>query len=167
VNGPGNSPDYVDDSIEVPCTIDAPLDQNHRVARDCVIGPLVTVEGFLLNAEAARAYQEMRTAAARDGITLFIVSAYRPFDVQWQLYWAEVAKYGPDQNTSAKPGHSEHQLGTTVDLNDLSEEFGDTPAGRWLQENGWLFGFRLSYPRGQEDQTGYAYEPWHWRYWGR
>lgn len=161
---PGPVPDYVDDSTEVPCTIDAPLDMNHRVSRDCVIGPLVNVEGFLLNADAAEAYAAMRDAAAEDGITLFIVSAYRSFETQWQLYWAEVSNYGPDQNTSAKPGHSEHQLGTTVDLNELSEAFGDSPAGQWLQQNAHRFGFRMSYPRGNEQ--GYAYEPWHWRWWG-
>jgi D-alanyl-D-alanine carboxypeptidase len=157
-------PGYVDNSPEVPCTIGAPLGQNARVARDCVIGPLVAVEGYLLNDGAAAAYEEMKAAAAADGIDIFIVSGYRDFDTQMQLYLAEVAAYGPDQNTTAKPGHSEHQLGTTVDLNDLSQEFGSTPAGIWLQQNAGRFGFQMSYPPG--NAAGYAYEPWHWRWWG-
>jgi D-alanyl-D-alanine carboxypeptidase len=165
-DGGSSGPDYVDNSPEVACSVGAPLGQNARVARDCVIGPLVSVEGYLLNADAAAAYEAMRDAAAADGITLFIVSAYRDFDTQYYLYQQEVAQHGPDQNTSAKPGHSEHQLGTTVDLNDLSQSFGSTPEGLWLQENAGRFGFRMSFPAGMEAQTGYAYEPWHWRWWG-
>ena len=166
-DGNGGGFEFVDNSPEVPCTIGAPLSQNTRVARDCVVGPLVNVEGFLLNDQAAAAYEDMKAAAAADGITLYLVSAYRDYDTQMQLYLAEVAAYGPDQNTSAKPGHSEHQLGTTVDLNDLSQSFGDSPEGLWLQQNAGSFGFQMSYPAGAEGSTGYAYEPWHWRFWGR
>jgi D-alanyl-D-alanine carboxypeptidase len=32
--------------------------------------------------------------------------------------------------------------------------------------NAHLYGFALSYPAGAEPVTGYAYEPWHWRYIG-
>jgi D-alanyl-D-alanine carboxypeptidase len=73
---------------------------------------------------------------------------------------------------SARPGHSEHQLGTTADISNadvgyrLTEEFGETPAGRWLAENAWRYGFVLSYPEGAEAVTGYKYEPWHFRWVG-
>ena len=162
----GGGGGFVDNSPEVPCSISAPLSQNARVAQDCAITPLVNVEGFLLYEGAAAAYQEMKEAAAADGITLFIISGYRDYNTQMQLYLQEVAMYGEDQNTSAKPGHSEHQLGTTVDLNSLSQDFGETPEGQWLQQNAASFGFRMSYPAGMEAATGYAYEPWHWRWWG-
>jgi D-alanyl-D-alanine carboxypeptidase len=155
-----------DPATLVPCGLLAPVDQNHRVARDCVVGPLVNVEGFSLNADAADAYADMKEAAAKDGVTIFIISGYRDFATQKVLYDQEVAAYGPDQKTSAKPGHSEHQLGTTVDLNELSGAFGDSPAGKWLVANAHRFGFCMSYPAGLEGQTGYAYEPWHWRYLG-
>ena len=75
-------------------------------------------------------------------------------------------------STSARPGHSEHQLGTTADLTSanvgfqLSEGFGDTPEGAWVRENSWKYGFIISYPAGTEGITGYAYEPWHIRYVG-
>ena len=32
--------------------------------------------------------------------------------------------------------------------------------------NAHLYGFALSYPACCEAITGYAYEPWHWRYIG-
>ncbi len=30
----------------------------------------------------------------------------------------------------------------------------------------WKYGFVLAYPRGKEEQTGYQWEPWHYRYVG-
>ncbi len=162
---PPATPDE-DRSTVVGCGLLAPVDQTHRVARDCVAGGLTNVEGFSLVVEAASAYQRMAADASKDGITIFIISGYRTFETQAELYRSEVAQFGPNQNTSAKPGHSEHQLGTTVDLNELSGGFGSSPAGRWLAQNSTKYGFVLSYPAGREAQTGYAYEPWHFRYVG-
>ena len=74
---------------------------------------------------------------------------------------------------SARPGHSEHQMGTTMDItspsvgNDLVSAFGDTPEGKWLAANAHTFGFVMSYPPGKEATTGYIYEPWHFRYVGK
>ena len=41
------------------------------------------------------------------------------------------------------------------------------PAGDWMMDNAWNYGFVLSYPKGSQDLTCYAYEPWHYRYVGR
>ena len=73
---------------------------------------------------------------------------------------------------TARPGHSEHHLGTTVDFRpigetDVDQSFGDTPTGQWLEQHSWEYGFLLSYPRGKESVTCYKYEPWHFRYVGR
>ncbi|GIW08792.1 MAG: hypothetical protein KatS3mg060_3597 [Dehalococcoidia bacterium] len=67
---------------------------------------------------------------------------------------------------SAKPGHSEHQLGTAIDFAsaengyELDESFANTREGKWLLANATRYGFVLSYPAGAESITGYAYEPW-------
>lgn len=118
----------------------------------------------------------LREAAAQAGVPLEVQSAYRSFAYQQRTfaYWVERQGYDAALSTSARAGHSEHQLGTTVDLRaaggaapwDL-EDFGATPTGRWLGENAWRFGFVLSYPEGAEDRSCYAYEPWHWRWVGR
>ena len=73
---------------------------------------------------------------------------------------------------SARPGHSEHQLGTTLDFSvgpgvPLTTKFGDSPSGKWLARNGWKYGFIMSYPEGKRSASCYGYEPWHWRYFGR
>ena len=69
------------------------------------------------------------------------------------------------------PGSSEHQVGLAIDIitdgySSLDEGFGNTPAGKWLANNSYKYGFILRYPNGKENETGCAYEPWHIRYVG-
>lgn len=132
-------------------------------------GPLVVNrEGMLLERRAAEALAEMAEAAAVAGITLDVSSAYRSYDYQKGLFDRHVAQLGMEEasRVSARPGHSQHQLGTAVDFGSITLAFGDTPAGKWLAREAWRFGFSLSYPEGAEEITGYSYEPWHFRYIG-
>ena len=116
----------------------------------------------------------MRDAWERDGIDLRIRSAYRSYATQQETFAYWVSFLGEEQarRESAEPGHSEHQLGTTMDFADpyngweLIESFADSPSGLWLAEHAHEYGFALSYPREQEAITGYIFEPWHYRYLG-
>jgi zinc D-Ala-D-Ala carboxypeptidase len=111
----------------------------------------------------------MVEAARIAGIELVASSAYRTYDYQAMLYARNVAELGEEAaaRESAKPGTSQHQLGTAIDFGSITDEFAFTPAGKWLLEHAWQFGFSLSYPDGYEDLTGYRYESWHYRYLGR
>jgi D-alanyl-D-alanine carboxypeptidase len=108
------------------------------------------------------------------GHDVYVRSAYRSYAEQERTfaYWLSALGEAEARRVSAEPGHSEHQLGTAADLTsadtgyDLNEAFGETSAGRWLAENAYRYGFALSYPAGTEAVTGYAYEPWHYRYIG-
>lgn len=130
--------------------------------------------GLLLRAEAGDALSRMLSAAEAEGHEIRVRSAYRSYAEQERTfaYWVSALGETEARRVSAEAGHSEHQLGTTADLTnadagyDLTEAFGDTPGGRWLAANGHLYGFALSYPAGAEAVTGYAYEPWHYRYIG-
>lgn len=110
--------------------------------------------------------------ADEDDAPLTLVSGYRTYEYQESLYDEELEADGADASeTTARPGHSEHQLGTTVDLltpgmDELSSDFGDTDAGQWLSEHAPDYGFVVSYPAGAQDTTCYDYEPWHIRYVG-
>lgn len=42
----------------------------------------------------------------------------------------------------------------------------DYADGKWINEHCSDYGFILRYPKGKTDITGYAYEPWHFRYVG-
>ena len=127
-----------------------------------------------LRAEAKTALERMLSDAYAQGHDIYARSAYRSYAEQERTfaYWVSVLGEAEARRVSAEAGHSEHQLGTTVDLTtpdvgyDLTEAFGETPAGRWLADNAHIYGFALSYPAGAEAVTGYAYEPWHFRYVG-
>lgn len=111
----------------------------------------------------------MVAAAREEGIELPISSTYRSYDYQAWLfdYWVEELGLEEAERSSARPGTSQHQLGTTVDFGSITNAFAETEAGRWLAENAHRFGFSLSYPDGYEELTGYKYESWHFRYIGR
>lgn len=135
----------------------------------------LAVGGQMLRREAADALEEWLTAADEAGFDIKVLSGYRSYDEQVATfqYWAEKLGEAEAERSSARPGHSEHQLGTTVDLTtaavgwDLVEGFGDTEEGRWLAATAADYGFVMSYPKDAEPITGYEYEPWHFRYVGR
>jgi D-alanyl-D-alanine carboxypeptidase len=100
-------------------------------------------------------------AARKEGVDLAVESAYRSYDAQERTFDSLVAAYGREfaLESAARPGHSEHQLGTTLDF-----DGGDA----WLNENAWRFGFVLSYPADRSpERTCYKAESWHYRYFGR
>jgi len=117
---------------------------------------------------------QMFDAAAKDGHSLVIGSAYRSYATQEQLFASYVAAsgYALADKYSAHAGHSEHQTGLAVDISTTSQKcyleecFTDTSDGEWLAANGYKFGFTLRYPQGKEAITGYNFEPWHYRYVG-
>ncbi|MBN2545559.1 MAG: DUF2817 domain-containing protein [Spirochaetes bacterium] len=111
---------------------------------------------------------EMMKTAKNENINLFIISGYRSFDKQKDIYenWIKTLGEQEANRVSASPGASQHQLGTTIDFNSLDFNFAETKEGKWLANNSYKFGFILSYPQGREEITGYRYEPWHYRYIG-
>jgi D-alanyl-D-alanine carboxypeptidase len=114
----------------------------------------------------------MAAAARKNGTPLGNVSAYRSYRTQKALFNSYVDGYGFKRaiTFSARPGHSEHQLGLVIDFADagrsdfVSEQAG---AGKWLAKNAWKYGWLMSYPKGKSDAVCYSYEPWHYRYFGR
>lgn len=126
-----------------------------------------------LREPAARAAESLIAAAAEAGHSVRIISAYRDYDTQVALYNSYVARDGQAaaDTYSARPGHSEHQTGLVIDLDDhgdcyLAACFGETPAGTWLAEHASAYGFLVRYPAGKEAVTGFTPEPWHFRYVG-
>ncbi len=116
----------------------------------------------------------LAAAARRAGKPLAVRSAQRTYSYQAALFASYVRRYGYTHAArfSARPGHSEHQMGTTLDFTTapsvpLKTAFGESPSGKWLARNGWRYGFIMSYPEGKQKVSCYSYEPWHWRYFGR
>jgi zinc D-Ala-D-Ala carboxypeptidase len=158
------------------------LDTTHRLSDDAVPRDLVSVAdagfsgGHLVRAVVIDDLAAMRRAAADAGLELALQSAFRSFAYQRQVHAGWVAALGAEgaRRVSARPGHSEHQLGTAIDLRGASgpapwdlEDWAATPEGAWVAANAHRFGFVMSYPAESEDVTCYAYEPWHYRWLGR
>ncbi len=124
---------------------------------------------------AGEALEELFRAAMKEDIELFGVSGYRSYDRQNSIYSYNVSTRGVEETdkVSARPGHSEHQSGLTIDVSsssagfDLVQSFGSTDEGIWLANNCHKYGFIIRYPYGKENITGYSYEPWHIRYIGK
>jgi D-alanyl-D-alanine carboxypeptidase len=151
-----------------------------------------------LRREAATALHHLLDQMRVEGMPGRVESAFRGFGTQCWVFasWARQAHAGFCEATtqSALPGHSQHQLGTTVDMftSDWASHgavfrdgFGCTPGGKWLDENAWRYGFAVSYPIDPDDRkdgsrclarwdrpvpidpkTGYKHEPWHLRFLG-
>jgi zinc D-Ala-D-Ala carboxypeptidase len=118
----------------------------------------------------------MARAAKTAGARLAVESAYRSYTTQRSTfaYWVRVGGYAEALRTSARAGHSEHQLGTTIDFKSSGGrapwyyvDWATTKAGKWLKANAWKYGFIMSYPKGKTAVTCYSYEPWHYRYVGK
>ncbi len=122
---------------------------------------------------------KMIDKAKLDGIDLKVISGFRSIKTQESLFnlytniemrknrkLSQVQAEEIVNTYSARPGHSEHQLGTTVDLG--SKENGYTFEMRanlkyveWIERHAKDFNFRISYGK---DNREYQYEPWHIRW---
>lgn len=118
--------------------------------------------------EAYEPLKQMINDAKKEGLKLYVISSFREYSTQKYLFNKYKNNHGIDYalKYSAKPGHSEHELGLAVDLNTTQEKFKKTKEYKWLKDNAYKYGFIERYPEKKEFITGFAYEPWHYRYLG-
>jgi D-alanyl-D-alanine carboxypeptidase len=151
------------------------VDKRHALASDYVPPDLVALKAYglrvtrrdlLLRKAVMPAVMDMVRAALADGVTITFSSTYRSYEYQSSVFEREVKAFGREtaERESARPGFSQHQLGTAVDFGSISDGYESTTEGRWVTAHAWEYGFTLSYPRGVEGVTGYRYESWHFRY---
>lgn len=164
---------------------------NHTLSADDVPADLIQIPAAYVAAnyytlyvsqETFNAYLKLLAAmqAELGSSRMHIISAYRSYARQAELYNAAVRSYMAAGNTSERarvlalnttqtPGNSEHQLGNSIDVsndNTTDHNYLQTPEGAWLAENAHKYGFVIRYPADKEDITRIAYEPWHIRYVG-
>jgi D-alanyl-D-alanine carboxypeptidase len=162
------------------------IDKQHKMVDDYEVTDLVDIKNDLqlyanvadlkIKREAGLALKQMVLDLQREtGKTLTILSGYRSHNNQVRTYSSNVRSYGQEEadTFSARPGFSEHHLGTVVDFYSpdtgdviFSEEFDNTVAGQWLLSHAVNYGFVQTYPRGVEHLTGYQFEPWQYRFIG-
>ncbi|WP_454294420.1 D-alanyl-D-alanine carboxypeptidase family protein [Salana multivorans] len=118
--------------------------------------------------ELVAAFDTMVAGAQADGIALWIGSGFRSYADQTVIYDDYVARHGTERadTFSARPGHSEHQSGLAINVNQVHRGFSGTAAAAWVAEHAHEYGFVVRYPEGKEGVTGYGHESWHLRYLG-
>ncbi|SSY80428.1 D-alanyl-D-alanine carboxypeptidase [Alysiella crassa] len=116
--------------------------------------------------------ERMILAARKDGVNLRVISAFRSYNHQknlWQRKWQQTS--GNDKTRlqavlrySSPPAFSRHHWGSDVDLNSLKPSYWASADGkktlRWLQKNARKFGFCQVYSQGRK--KGHDEEVWHW-----
>ena len=154
------------------------VDKEHALDSNYVPSDLVLLakgsyvlnkSNLYLQKDAALSLEEMSAAAKTADLTLVISSTYRSYSYQGEVYSRNANQMGRQaaDRVSARPGHSQHQLGLVVDFGSITNAFASTGEGIWLAANASHFGWSLSYPQGMEKITGYSWESWHYRYVGR
>ncbi|HEX2090572.1 MAG TPA: M15 family metallopeptidase [Actinomycetota bacterium] len=155
------------------------LDTAYALPRDYSPPDLVSAEHagfsgpFLVRALVIEDLAALRAAAEAAGNPVDLAAAYRSYAQQDGLFRRRQATLGRARalEKTARPGHSEHQLGTAVDFKsrgaaDVTEAWARSAEGRWIGANAHRFGFIMSYPAGRSAVSCYGYEPWHFRYFG-
>jgi hypothetical protein len=125
-------------------------DTGYRNGRATAI-TVVTVDGKPVEKATANAYYAMAQAAAKDGVTLRVVSGFRTMAEQERLYACYVECNCNNCNLAATPGTSNHQSGSALDLN--ASDPGVLP---WLRANAARHGFEATV----------ASENWHYEFRG-
>ena len=152
-----------------------------------IAGKYASKGGIRMRTDAYNAYQQMFEAAKKDGVTLKIISATRPFHHQksiWEAKWNGQRKVDgkmlsknmePKQKAmkilrwSSMPGTSRHHWGTDVDINNLNNSYFESGKGKkeydWLIANASSYGFCQVYSVMDKTRpNGYQEEKWHWSY---
>ncbi|MCM1506684.1 MAG: D-alanyl-D-alanine carboxypeptidase family protein [Ruminococcus flavefaciens] len=113
-------------------------------------------------------FYKLQNDASYEGLNIYLSSGFRSYDYQNEIYNNYVAMDGQEvaDTYSARPGHSEHQSGLAIDVNQIDDTFIGTPEAIWLEQHCYEYGFILRYPQSKQDITGYKYESWHIRYVG-
>jgi hypothetical protein len=109
--------------------------------------------GAKLIPPAASAWEEMRAAAAADGIDLRVIDSYRTWESQARAHEAHLR--GEKKANVLPPGTSEHGNGLAVDVTNGAIVGTDDPEWHWLKANATRFGW---YPISNET--------WHWEFRG-
>lgn len=149
------------------------VDSAHKLEESFIPADMVDLKNYknlTLNKDKMQlrkeAAEQLSLMQKNTKITLDVTSAYRSYSYQKRLFNNRVAQRGLEQTEkyTARPGSSQHQLGTAVDFGNTKMIFEDSRASRWMEKNASKYGFSLSFPKSEEKDGGIAYEPWHYRY---
>ena len=144
--------------------------------------------GYLVRKEVNEAFIKMQAAAKKENINIQIVSAYRGYKRQKQIFNAKFTRFTHQGLSeieainkiieySTIPGTSRHHWGTDIDIIDANAtqpknvllpknyelEGAYYKMKMWLNEHSEKFGFYIVYTNNP-NRKGFYPEPWHFSY---
>jgi LAS superfamily LD-carboxypeptidase LdcB len=146
---------------------------------------LVLFDNQYITPEVQQSYVALRNAMEQFGIQLHLVSGYRSFERQQELF---MARFGYDESElsyplrgdqlrsfqetlaiTAPPGYSKHHTGYAIDFACGEDyevfNFNNTPCYQWMKQDNFknvaMYGFLPSYPEGV---SGQGPQPEAWEY---
>lgn len=154
------------------------VNKYNALSKDYVVEDLTNIsktysygDNKKLTKEAYDAFINLAEDAKKEGYTILIVSSYRTYKDQEDVWKDYKASFGTKKADAyaARAGSSEHETGLAIDVADYydkNDKFEATESFQWMQANAHKYGYILRYPKGKENITGYSYEAWHYRYVG-
>ena len=158
------------------------VNDTHVLNKDYVPELTEVANGKSVDSRIADNVKRMLDDAKKDGMNLYVISAYRSYEEQRVVFddsmrdrynsgMTLLESYEDTALSVAVPGQSEHALGLALDIVSsdylgLDEAQANTKEARWLEENCYKYGFILRYPTDKQEITKILYEPWHYRYVG-
>lgn len=142
-----------------------------------------------MHRDTSEAFQKMKRAASKENINIEVVSAYRSFQRQKEIFEGKYKRFtnqglSPTEaiqkiiEYSTIPGTSRHHWGTDIDIIDANASprpksvlqpelfHGEGPFCKlkdWLNIHANSFGFYEVYT-DNANRKGFKYEPWHFSY---
>ncbi|MBE6899754.1 MAG: D-alanyl-D-alanine carboxypeptidase family protein [Ruminococcaceae bacterium] len=116
-------------------------------------------QNHTVDARIAADLSALIAAGESEGLDFVFYTAFRSVEKQNELF--------REGKTDVPGGSGEHNTGLAVDIGCAKGNFVGSPEEKWLLEHAHEFGFILRYPADKTEITGFAHEPWHFRYVGR
>lgn len=165
---------------------------NQDISKELLMGyanDRLTGDGYQLEIQTMEAFKNMQAAAAKDGITIEVASAFRSYERQLQIWSGKYERFTKAGMTpiaamekiieySTIPGTSRHHWGTDCDLIDGGASprpdsvleprhfHGRGPFCKfkeWMDAHSESYGFYEVYT-DNANREGFKYEPWHFSY---
>ena len=178
-------------SAITPFALDTNILDQEKYTKEQLTGKvpfLTTNNNQNLQNEVYQAFSTMKAAASKENIDIKIVSGYRGFERQLQIWNGKYQRYKqqgllPESaiekiiEYSTIPGTSRHHWGTDIDIIDGNKEAPKNmlnPSNYdengvycdlkvWMNKNAKRFGFYEVYTNNPS-RKGFLYEPWHFSY---
>lgn len=132
-------------------------------------------EDYKVEEKALEQFLALQKELADEGITIELDSTTRSVAEQQKLWDDWTVEYGEEyvKKYVAVPGFSEHHTGLAIDIclekdgkriDDNDEMIAEKEIFAKVHAKLAKYGFILRYLDGKDAETGYSYEPWHFRY---